>query len=140
MAPDIFGTPTVDQFVTCSNYALQNGHDDDYLCNAVTGVCTETNENSGWMWTVRQTQTAGNTMFANATFTDDEKKLQTLFGISFLPWNTAVYKRTGLTGNVIPMNPWNQHTIMENGMTIAKVAGIGIATFYIGKMVVRKLV
>jgi hypothetical protein len=140
MMPSLLGTPTGDQMFTCGLYGIQNGHDDYYLCNAVTGECAEATSSSGWLWNLAGGQTGSNTVWADHTFTDDEKASQNLLGLGFLPWNTQVYKRTDVHGATIPMNPWNRHTIMENSLTIVKIGGISLVTFYIGKFAVRKLV
>ena len=132
MMPSLLGVPTANDVVTYGSYGIQNGHPDSYLCNAITGVGVDTStlDPTSFLALVGSLQTGTNTVWAQNSFSEEELEAQTLFGMSFLPWNTAVFKRTLQSNQVIPMNPWNSHTLMENGLTIAKIAGISAGTYY----------
>jgi hypothetical protein len=75
----------------------------------------------------------------------EDQAAQNLMGLSFLPWNQRPYDRYnwGSTGHVasetaFPFNPWNTTTMMSNGLTVAKIAGVGIIVFYAGKLIWRE--
>ena len=72
----------------------------------------------------------------------EDQAAQCLFGLSFLPWNQRPYERTtwgsnSQDGTVYPFNPWNRQTLMTNGLTIAKLAGIGVGAYYTGKLALK---
>lgn len=136
--PNLFGMPTADAMMKCGSYGIQDGHDDTYLCNAVTGDCAEIVPDDGsWISNVAGLQTGTHTTWVMHTFTADEANGQYLFGIRFLPWGTQVYKRTDINNLPFPYNPFNHHTIMEKSLTVAKLGGMLVATYYGGKMMYK---
>lgn len=137
MMPSLLGTPSGEQMMNCSNYAILVGGAPGAWCNSVTGECGVPQPGT-WNHTISTTQGGEYTVWCHPS-TDAQKATYNLWGLSFLPWNVLQYERYPSRGGPIPINPWNSHTIMTNGLTIAKVAGIGLVSFYVGKFAVKKL-
>jgi len=139
LAPGILGFPDTNTFIQCSNYGVVNSNANK-LTDSVTGTPYDHDFADGGT-TPTYKSTAYNALVNQVwlvPWTDDEKKAQTLFGISLLPWNVTQYKRIK-DGAALPVNPWNKDLMISNGATVAKIAAAGLAVFVGGKLAYKAI-
>lgn len=145
--PSVLGMPSDADITQYSNYGSTGG--DTSGANGLrsqfsdTIVPQATIDNDAYLTYINQLFSGGSSIVLRPISEEDQAS-QTLFGISFLPWNQRPYDRYDWgTGHIsgetaYPFNPWNQQTIMSNGMTVLKVTGFAIIVFYAGKLIIRE--
>jgi hypothetical protein len=148
MMSSILGMPSDADIIQYSNYGSTGG--DTGGPNGIrsqfsdTVLPAATINNDEYLTHVQYLFSGENSIVLRPISAEDQAT-QNLFGLSFLPWNQRPYDRYnwGSTGHIgsetaYPFNPWNQQTMMSNGVTVAKVAGIGIIVFFAGKLILRE--
>jgi hypothetical protein len=146
LMPSLLGLPASADVLTCSNYGstggmypgAPNGLRSQFSDTVVPPATASADQ---WLNNLNNVMNGPNSVVLRPLSAEDQAA-QTLFGLSFFPWNQRPYERTtwGTTsqnGTVYTFNPWNQRTIMSNGLTIAKIAGIGIGAYYTGKIALK---
>lgn len=146
LMPALLGLPADADVLTCSNYGSTGGT----YAGATNGLRSQfsntvvppaTVSADQWLTNLNNVMNGTSSVVLRPLSAEDQAA-QCLFGLSFLPWNQRPYERTtwgtnSQNGTVFPFNPWNQQTIMSNGLTIAKVAGIGLGAYYTGKLALK---
>jgi hypothetical protein len=146
LMPSLLGLPANADVLTCSNYGSTGG----IYPGAPNGLRSQFSDTvvppgtvSGdqWLTNLNSVMNGPNTVVLRPVSAEDQAA-QCLFGLSFLPWNQRPYERTtwgsnSQDGTVYPFNPWNRQTLMTNGLTIAKLAGIGVGAYYTGKLALK---
>jgi hypothetical protein len=146
LIPSLLGLPADADVLTCSNYGstggiypgAPNGLRSQFSDTVVPPATASANQ---WLNNLNNVMNGSNSVGLRPVSAEDQAA-QSLFGLSFLPWNKRPYERTtwgtnSQNGTVYPFNPWNQQTIMSNGLTMAKVAGIGLGAYYTGKIALK---
>jgi hypothetical protein len=142
--PSLLGLPADADVLSCSNYGSTggtypgpNGLRSQF---SDTIVPTATANGDQWLNNLIHVMNGSNSVVLRPVSAEDQAAQH--LGVSFLPWNQRPYERTtwgtnSQDGTVFPFNPWNQQTMISNGITVAKVAGIGLAVYYSGKLALK---
>ena len=143
LMPSLLGLPDAADVLTCSNYGSTGGT----YPGSINGLRSQfsnvivpnaTAINDLWLNNLNDVMNGANSVVLRP-ISDEDQAAQNL-GVSFLPWNQHPYERTtwgtnSRDGTVFPFNPWNSQTIMTNGLTIVKIAGIGVGVYFSGKLI-----
>lgn len=139
MMPSLLGYPSDTTVLQCSNYGSTGGTfaNINGLRSQFSAIPVPPAEvtSDPWLSHLNSVMNGSNSVVLRPV-SDDDLALQNL-GLSFFPWNQRPYERATFGTNsrdgiVYPFNPWNEATIVTNGITAAKIAGIGVATYFGG--------
>lgn len=139
--PSLFGFPDDATVLQCSNYGSTGGQysgPDGLRTQWSNTIVPPTQVSSdAWLSHINTVMTGNNSVILKP-LSAEEQAAQNL-GISLLPWNRRSYDRYLWGASTpYPLNPWNEQTIFDNGMTVLKVAGVGLGSYY-GATVAYKL-
>jgi hypothetical protein len=143
LMPSLLGLPAAADVLSCSNYGSTGG----IYPGAANGLRSQFSDvavpsatvtNDPWLNNLNNVMNGANSVVLRPISAEDQAAQN--LGVSFLPWNQRPYDRTtwgsnSQDGTVFPFNPWNAQTMMTNGLTIVKVAGIGLGVYYSGKLI-----
>ena len=143
LMPSLLGLPADADVLSCSNYGSTGGT----YPGSVNGLRSQFSDvvvpsatvtNDPWLNNLNNVMNGANSVVLRPISAEDQAAQN--LGVSFLPWNQRPYDRTtwgtnSQNGTVFPFNPWNSQTMMTNGLTIVKVARIGLGVYYSGKLI-----
>ena len=145
MMPSLLGYPSDDMILQCSNYGSTGGAysgQPNGLRSQFSDTVVPADEitSDNWLQHLNITMNGTNSVVLRPISPDDQAAQN--LGVTFLPWNQRPYERTtwgtnSENGTPYPFNPWNRQTIMSNGMTVAKIAGIGLVVFMTSKLIYK---
>ena len=141
LMPSLFGFPADAQVLQCSNYGSTAGTyaNNNGIRSQFSDTVVPSNQVTAdpWLNHLQGVMTGAGSVVLRPISAEDQA-MQNL-GVSFLPWNRRPYDRTTFgtnsrDGTVYPFNPWNSQTMMDNGMTVTKIAGISLGAYYGSKI------
>ena len=70
--------------------------------------------------------------------TDEIAATQNIYGMAFLPWNeTTCYRVLSGQTTPLPVNPWDPRLMPSNGLTVLKLVGVTVGSYYGFKYALR---